>query len=181
MVLVVLSHGRKNPNTGMGEVMSIDWKGVPIQYIKNSFNDGHKCLSMIGKPKLFIIQACRGNKWQDKTNIQPREPAVESDFYETDGDSDEEKELERDGVTYPMRSWYFVFNSTIKGYISGRDTEQGSIFIQALCKELNDKWNKHDLTQIASYVNRRIMNEHSIQAPEFINQLGDLVFFRKPT
>ena len=68
----------------------------------------------------------------------------------------------------------------LPGYISGRDTEEGSIFIQALCKELNTRADKHHLTQIASYVNRRIMTEYGIQAPEFVNQLGDMVFF-KPT
>ena len=69
----------------------------------------------------------------------------------------------------------FVFKT---GYISGRDPKQGSIFIQALCKELNQHWSQQDLSTIASYVNRSIMREFSFQAPEIVNQLGDLVFFR---
>ena len=62
------------------------------------------------------------------------------------------------------------------GYVSGRDNEQGSIFIQELCKVIKDRPND-DLGTIASYVNRNIMREYHFQAPEIINQLGDLVFF----
>ena len=68
-----------------------------------------------------------------------------------------------------------------KGYISGRlevaGTYQGSIFIQELCRVLNERWKKDDLSTISSYVNRNIMNEYHFQAPEIVNQLGDLVFF----
>ena len=65
-----------------------------------------------------------------------------------------------------------------KGYVSGRDPENGSIFIQELCKVINERWNKHDLGTIASYVNRNIMKEYHFQAPKITNQLGDLVFFK---
>ena len=47
--------------------------------------------------------------------LSNRSLKVESDFSETDGDDDDGEVLERDGVTCPVRSWYFVYNSTIKG------------------------------------------------------------------
>ena len=58
-VVVILSHGRQNPK-GQEEILGIDWKGVSFSTIKNIFVDGRKCPAMIGKPKLFFIQACRG-------------------------------------------------------------------------------------------------------------------------
>ena len=71
---------------------------------------------------------------------------------------------------------FFVY-SNHAGYISNRDTMEGSIFIQALCKELNEKWYQTDICSIASNVNKRIMQNYGrIQAPIFENQLGDLVF-----
>ena len=71
-----------------------------------------------------------------------------------------------------------VYNVTIcmLGFVSNRVPDEGSIFIQALCKELDENGSKHDINTIASCVNRRIMNEYSIQAPIFENQLGDFVY-----
>ena len=65
------------------------------------------------------------------------------------------------------------------GHISNRDPCQGSIFIQALCKELNEKWYQMDISSIASSVNKRIMQgSDRIQAPIFENQLGDYIYLR---
>ena len=64
------------------------------------------------------------------------------------------------------------------GYVSGRDKQRGSIFIQELCKELMEKFFVLDVSTMASNVNKRIMKSYGqIQAPVFENQLGDLVFF----
>ena len=44
-----------------------------------------------------------------------RKPNIEVDFSHTDGDDDDDKTLEKDGIRYRQRSWYFIHNSTIKG------------------------------------------------------------------
>ena len=40
---------------------------------------------------------------------------MQSDISETEVDDDDENMLERNGVLYPHKSWFFVFHSTIKG------------------------------------------------------------------
>ena len=40
---------------------------------------------------------------------------MDGDLSETDGENDDEKMLEKNGVLYPHKSWFFIFNSTIKG------------------------------------------------------------------
>jgi hypothetical protein len=107
------------------------------------------------------------------------ERPVRSDYdsLETDDEGEMQLKLHQNGVEFPNNSWYFVFNSTIEDFVSLR-TKKGSCFIQAFCEEMNDKWCRHDLNTIASYVNRNIMTNYKIQAPVFENQLGDLVFFK---
>ena len=64
MVVIVLSHGRINPKTGQDEIIDIKKKGLSFNKIKNVFIDGKNCPLMVGKPKLFYFQACRGNQRQ---------------------------------------------------------------------------------------------------------------------
>nr|6PPM_A Chain A, Ancestral Caspase-6 Large Subunit [Homo sapiens]6PPM_C Chain C, Ancestral Caspase-6 Large Subunit [Homo sapiens]6PPM_G Chain G, Ancestral Caspase-6 Large Subunit [Homo sapiens]6PPM_J Chain J, Ancestral Caspase-6 Large Subunit [Homo sapiens] len=56
-VCVFLSHGED------GHVYANDAK-IEIQELTNLFK-GDKCQSLVGKPKIFIIQACRGDKLDD--------------------------------------------------------------------------------------------------------------------
>ena len=51
-IVVVLSHGRE------GAVISRDGGGVSVASIIDKFNS-QSCQALIGKPKLFIFQACR--------------------------------------------------------------------------------------------------------------------------
>ena len=62
-VIVILSHGRTNIRTGLHEILDVNMNGVAIKDIKAVFLNGIKCPSMVGKPKLFIINACRQTKY----------------------------------------------------------------------------------------------------------------------
>ena len=62
MAIIILSHGKRDAKTGAEYIMDVNMNGMLISKIKNMFIDGHKCPSMIGRPKMFFIQACRGIK-----------------------------------------------------------------------------------------------------------------------
>ena len=176
MVLVILSHGKRDIKTGREYIMDINWKGVALGSIKNMFIDGTKCKSMVGKPKLFFIQACRGTRHQNQRLISDL-CSCHEDSFETDGEDDENKSIEINGIRYPHKSWFLIFHSTIKGFVSNRDPVQGSIFIQELCKEFRKKWFLFDVSRIAASVNKKVMEGYEqIQAPVFENQLGPTFF-----
>ena len=53
VVLVLMSHGEKRG------IYGTDSEVVTVQEIKSKFS-GRQCPALIGKPKMFFIQACRG-------------------------------------------------------------------------------------------------------------------------
>lgn len=54
LVVCLMSHG------GKGTICGIDGVEVSLNRIKYAFNS-FDCPSLMGKPKIFIIQACRGD------------------------------------------------------------------------------------------------------------------------
>ena len=55
VVVCILSHGIA------GRIYGADGELIPVTDITSAFN-GHNAKHLIGKPKLFFIQACRGGK-----------------------------------------------------------------------------------------------------------------------
>ena len=42
---------------------------------------------------------------------------LEANLFETDGEDDENKKIDVNGVKYPHKSWFLVFHSTITGVL----------------------------------------------------------------
>ncbi|XP_065096305.1 caspase-8-like [Paramisgurnus dabryanus] len=120
-ICCVLSHGSKDG------VYGTDVGLVSVDEIREPFN-GINCKSLAGKPKLFFIQACRGNRKQNIVKVQADDP------------SGEELELEVDAegfdVSIPADSDFLIARSTTDGHYSYRNAETGSWFIQSLCRQL---------------------------------------------
>ena len=70
VTIAILSHGNKNDYTGLEEIMDVHMNGIPIRDIKKMFIDGKACPCMVGKPKLFLIQACRGSITQPQGHLR---------------------------------------------------------------------------------------------------------------
>ena len=167
VVIVILTHGSLNKRKHTDFLLDAERKKMSMAKIKNMFVDGKQCPTMIGKPKLFFVQACRGTK---SLNM------IDTDLSETDEENDNDI-IEQNGINHVNKSWFFVFQSTIKGFASMRHPERGTIFIQTLCQELMKNGTRLNLATIASCVNQKIMRKYNIQAPIYENQLGDFVYF----
>jgi len=183
MVLVILGHGRLDPKTKREEILSFDYEGISTDGILEMFLNSEKCPTMVAKPKLFYIQACRGGEYQ-KTISGFSYDYLDSDdltlgIHVNDGRS---SYLPDWSNSRKQVSWYHILYSTIKGYLSFRDQERGSLFIQTLCEVLQEDGGSSDVNTISSSVISKVMSTYkNIQAPVSINQLGDQVYFKPAT
>ncbi|XP_026186474.1 caspase-3-like [Mastacembelus armatus] len=129
-VCVLLSHGDEGVIYGTDGCEKLE---NLTKYFK-----GHCCSSLVGKPKLFFIQACRGSDLDGGTTIET--------------DSVEEQTSQR----IPVEADFLYAYSTAPGYYSWRNTYNGSWFMQSLCEMLQRYRGKLELMQIMTRVNQKV-------------------------
>ncbi|XP_068583249.1 caspase-3a [Cebidichthys violaceus] len=129
-VCVLLSHGDE------GVFFGTDGS-VELKYLTSLFR-GDRCKSLVGKPKLFFIQACRG----------------------TDLDAGIEADSGEDCTTrIPVEADFLYAFSTAPGYYSWRNTMTGSWFMQSLCDMISTHGKELELQHIMIRVNHKVAVE----------------------
>ena len=167
MAICILSHGKNDQILGVDlkYVENIETKIVEIFGTKN-------CPGMADKPKLFILNACRGER--------PHHGVLPSDLHgplEVDSGPNLKKVI-------PTLCDYHIVFSTLNGNISFRHKEDGSIFIQQLCWHLNEMGHSHDYCTIMEMVRRQMSewsvrtgSQYKMQIPEDHSTLVRKVYF----
>ncbi|XP_051742209.1 caspase-6 [Ctenopharyngodon idella] len=138
-VCIFLSHGEN------GHIYAYDEK-IEIQEITDLFK-GDMCRSLVGKPKIFILQACRGDKHDD--------PVIPIDVVDSQAVNDMVVDA---GVLYtlPAGADFLMCYSVAEGYYSHRETINGSWYIQDLCEILRRYGSSLEFTEILTLVNRKV-------------------------
>uniref|UniRef100_A0A672REX0 Caspase-8-like n=1 Tax=Sinocyclocheilus grahami TaxID=75366 RepID=A0A672REX0_SINGR len=118
-VCCVLSHGR------VEGICGVDGEIVTFRELIETLSP-NECPSLCKKPKLFFIQACRGNNNQPAAF--PQTCSEDEDMLFSDA------AVPRDSI--PEMADYLLAMSTVPHYVSYREKSRGTWFIQSLCHSL---------------------------------------------
>lgn len=129
---ILLSHGDE------GKIYGTDG-AMPIKTLTSLFR-GDVCKTLVGKPKLFFIQACRGSEFDQGV--------------QTDSGSTGEVETDANPrYKIPVEADFLYAYSTVPGYYSWRNPGKGSWFAQALCNAFKEYGKDFEIMQILTRVN----------------------------
>ncbi|XP_066137113.1 caspase-8 [Saccopteryx bilineata] len=143
-ICCILSHGDK------GTIYGSDGQEILI-YELTSYFTGLKCLSLVGKPKIFFIQACQGDNYQ-------RGIAVETDSDEKETylgmDSSSQKKY------IPDEADFLLGMATVNNCVSYRNPTEGTWYIQSLCQRLKERCPRgDDILTILTEVNFEVSSK----------------------
>ena len=165
LMVAILTHG------DYGDVLYGTSGRITIQEVIETFS-GKRCPTLIGKPKIFIIQACRGRRYNQ---------AVE--MYEKNDDLHDA--IDSIPTAHASISDYLVAYSTIPGHVSFRNNKIGSIFIHTLVKTFRQHAADEDLitmlervtNEVTKYQPQGDKQQDSKQSPELRFALRGKIYF----
>ncbi|XP_062561712.1 caspase Dronc [Armigeres subalbatus] len=137
----MLAHG--NHTKGRDKIYLYDNSVLFVEDILTRFNNAN-CPKLIRRPKLFFFSICRGDQ-ADYGTLRP------SEHTERDGMINMKKDPPTNMATYGDMLICFP---TVPGYAAHRDRENGSWFVESMCKI----WSKHahdtDVEQLMKLVGK---------------------------
>ncbi|XP_021913521.1 caspase-1-like isoform X2 [Zootermopsis nevadensis] len=136
IVVAVLTHGR-----GKGKLYAYD-ELYKVDLLWSSFT-ADVCPSLGGRPKIFIVQACRGDEASEGMSFKS---SIQLDSSKMNMEATSHR------YSIPAEADLLIAFRRV----ALRDTEDGTWFIQEFCKELEDNGDKMDLLSLFTNVNRRV-------------------------
>ncbi|XP_035795887.1 caspase-like isoform X2 [Anopheles albimanus] len=132
LLVAVLTHGEKGDYLFAYDCV-YEFSAIWSQFTAD------QCRTLAGRPKIFLIQACRGDELQSGVKVQ------------------------RDGIarySIPTHADFLFAYATIPGYMAFRNTTHGSWFINELCKEMRENGHKYDFLTLLTFVSQKVAFEH---------------------
>ena len=137
VLLAISSHGQAG-----NKVLFSDYKTATVAEILAHF----KISELLGKPKVLLIEACRGAK---------HDTYIQTDVYSPETETHN---------TYPAatkESDILVAYSCVPGYVAYRDTSNGSWFVTALCEAFEELVGEGaDFFSVLTYANQIMLRNH---------------------
>ena len=159
-VCCILSHGSSD------SIYGTDGELVKMSDITKLFN-GNCCPSLVNKPKLFFVQACRGENVDKAVHLEER------DGNDVFGDA-----LRN---SLPSETDLLLAYSSPPGYKSWRSPRYGSWYISKLCEVFMDNALQQDLLNMLTMVNKKLSEAYTVegfkQCPAPVTLLRKQVWF----
>lgn len=166
-VLIVLSHGVRG-----GHVITSDGMGINTEDIIKKFNN-ENCPNLINRPKLFFFNCCRGDTKDSGPKYQYEEAVA-----------DAKRITEPEKPNCATFGDQIICYSTIDGYVSWRNEENGSWFGNALAQSLmkfsHDTELHHILLSTSNLVSNKSTQNGEKQVMEFVNRGFCKMFYFNP-
>nr|AOR82888.1 caspase-2 [Apostichopus japonicus] len=167
VILAILTHGVE------GALYGVDEKKLAVEDVFKYF-DATRAPTLIGKPKIVILQACRGERFDkgvestdatgagyvEETAPPPRENgdqdanALVDSMLRLEFEAPDAFASARSKV--PSMSDMLIAYATVPGYVSWRNSERGSWFIQALTEVILEYSQSEDLLSMLTKVNSKV-------------------------
>ncbi|CAJ1062479.1 caspase-2 isoform X2 [Xyrichtys novacula] len=157
-VVCLLSHGVEGAIYGIdGELLQLDW-------VFEAFDNAH-CPLLQNKPKIFFIQACRGEEMdcgveQIDGPVRTCSPSCEQRDAGREGQGEtgsmQRGDIGRPRIKLPQRSDMICGYASLKGTAAMRNTKRGSWFIQEINTALRLRARDTHVADIMVQVNARI-------------------------
>ncbi|KAL5015737.1 hypothetical protein ScPMuIL_005326 [Solemya velum] len=137
-ICAILSHGNENG------ILTQDKQHISMDTIRGYFDNKHMG-SFAGRPRVFLVQACRGAKKQQGIDIADDEPIDISDIIGR--------------TTVPGEADFLIAYSTTEGHKSFRRDSTGSWFMHSLLKVLKERHRTEHLEEMLIDVRAEVSQE----------------------
>ena len=169
-ICCILTHGADND-----ALYGSDGVEVNIRKVMSLFY-GNKARSLFGKPKIFFIQACRGDledTGSEFKGLEKKNTLMEDSQQVHTG-------YHFDSVDLPDTADFLIAFPTSSGYVSWRSHNEGTWYIKALCEQLEQCHDHYDLMTILTMVNGQVAMKKTTegykQMPAPVTHLRKLMY-----
>ena len=152
LVVAISSHGNANGLYGKDGDNLVTAKEI------NSIFSSENCQNLVGKPKVFIFNACRIHNDDIQTDR-----SVSMSIQERIFTDEQTLKTSKSGT---RNSDILNIYSCLEGYASNRSTKTGSLFISTLCEIWKELGNIKSLSDILTHVNGSLIEICTASDPD---------------
>ncbi|XP_064089070.1 ankyrin-1-like isoform X2 [Macrobrachium nipponense] len=156
-----LSHGSK------GKFLTSDYKSLEESEVQEFFKNKKGCLSLEGKPRVFVFNFCRGEFYEERTLAHFEKDSKAMGHTDEEGRAPEVKSSNNKNTTDAPKDMLFIYAST-DGIRTLRHPTFGTFFIKTLCQIFAKFAHKYDIESMTKIICNQ-MERGYLTTPEMCN------------